>query len=109
MVTRDPKSWFCVCGRNRILCFSRCTLVDRVKSCISLACALEGLPSGRQVLTGLDFVFVVVSRRILWFVSDCLAEDDDDENDDETMTMTRMSILMMMMMMMTMTVTRTMF
>ena len=39
------------CGRYRILCFSRCTLVDRVKSCISFACALKGLPSGRQALT----------------------------------------------------------
>ena len=39
------------CGRNRTLCFSRCTLVDRVKSCISFACALEGLPSGRHALT----------------------------------------------------------
>ena len=39
------------CGSKRILCFSRCTLVDRVKSCISLACALKGLPSGRQALT----------------------------------------------------------
>ena len=38
-------------GRYRILCFSRCTLVDRVKSCISFACALKGLPSGRQALT----------------------------------------------------------
>ena len=39
------------CGSKRILCFSRCTLVDRVKSCISFACALKGLPSGRQALT----------------------------------------------------------
>ena len=39
------------CGSKRILCFSRCTLVDRVKSCISFVCALEGLPSGRQTLT----------------------------------------------------------
>ena len=39
------------CGRYKILCFSRCTLVDRVKSCISFACALKGLPSGRQALT----------------------------------------------------------
>ena len=39
------------CGRYRILCFSRCTLVDRVKFCISFACALKGLPPGRQALT----------------------------------------------------------
>ena len=39
------------CGSKRILSFSRCTLVDRVKSCISFACALKGLPSGRQALT----------------------------------------------------------
>ena len=39
------------CGSKRILCFSRCTLVDRVRSCISFACALKGLPSGRQALT----------------------------------------------------------
>ena len=39
------------CSRYRILCFSRCTLVDRVKSRISFACALKGLPSCRQVLT----------------------------------------------------------
>ena len=31
--------------------FSRCTRVDRVKSCISFACALKGLPSGQQALT----------------------------------------------------------
>ena len=41
------------CGSKRILSFSRCTLVDRVKSCISFACALKGLPSGRQALTWL--------------------------------------------------------
>ena len=41
------------CGSKRILCFSRCTLVDRVKSCISFACALKGLPSGRQAFTWL--------------------------------------------------------
>ena len=35
------------CGRNTTLCFSRCTLVDRVKSCISFVCALEGLSSVR--------------------------------------------------------------
>ena len=39
------------CGRYKILCFSRCTLVDPVKSCISFACALKGLLSGRQALT----------------------------------------------------------
>ena len=39
------------CSRNRTLCFLHCTLVDRVKSCISFACALMGLPSGRQALT----------------------------------------------------------
>ena len=39
------------CGRYRILCFSRCTLADQVKSCISFACALKGLPSGQQALT----------------------------------------------------------
>ena len=39
------------CGSKRILCFSRCTLVDQVKSCISFACTLKGLPSGRQALT----------------------------------------------------------
>ena len=38
-------------GRNRILYFSRCTLVDRVKSRISFACALKGLASGRQAVT----------------------------------------------------------
>ena len=38
-------------GRYRILCFSRCTLVDRGKSCISVACALKRLPSGQQALT----------------------------------------------------------
>ena len=38
-------------GRYRILCFSRCTLVDRVRSCISFACPLKGLPSGWQALT----------------------------------------------------------
>ena len=39
------------CGRYGVLCFSHCALVDRVKSCISCACALTGLPSGRQALT----------------------------------------------------------
>ena len=39
------------CGSQRILCFSRFELVDRVKSCISFVCALKGPPSGRQVLT----------------------------------------------------------
>ena len=39
------------CGRYKILCFSRRTLVDRVKSCISFACALKGLPSCRQAFT----------------------------------------------------------
>ena len=38
-------------GRYRILCFSRYTLVDRVRSCISFACPLKGLPSGWQALT----------------------------------------------------------
>ena len=38
-------------GRYRILCFSRCTLVDRVRSCISFACPVKGLPSGWQALT----------------------------------------------------------
>ena len=46
------------CGSKRILCFSRCTLVDRVKSCISFACALKGLPSGRQALTWLDLTWL---------------------------------------------------
>ena len=31
--------------------FPTCTLVDRVKSCISFACARKGLPSGREALT----------------------------------------------------------
>ena len=39
------------CGRYKILCFSRCILGDGVKSCVSFACALNGLPSGRQALT----------------------------------------------------------
>lgn len=39
------------CGRNKILYFSPCTLVDRVKACISFVCALKGLPPGRQALT----------------------------------------------------------
>ena len=46
--------WSNGCGRNRILCFLRCIMVDREKSCISfIACALKGLPSGRQDLTWL--------------------------------------------------------
>ena len=39
------------CGRYKILFFSRCTLIDRVKSCISFTGARKGLPSGRQGLT----------------------------------------------------------
>ena len=39
------------CGRYAIFCFLRCTLIDRVKSCISFAWAVKGLPSGRQAFT----------------------------------------------------------
>ena len=39
--------------------YSRCTLVDRVKSCISFACALKGLPSGPQALIWLDLYIIL--------------------------------------------------
>ena len=60
------------CGRNRILCFSRCTLtvfflvIVRVKSCISFTCALKGLPAGRQALS-LTLTFWFVRCNVFYF------------------------------------------
>ena len=42
------------CGWNTILYSSRNTIDDRGKSCVCLACALEGLPPGQQALATLS-------------------------------------------------------
>ena len=43
--------------------FSGCTLNDRVKSCISFACALKGVASGRQALTLTSTLVAPFSRK----------------------------------------------